>query len=390
MSSAESLYPSKQTPSLKVLISINVRWWNAEAAYAINAARGLIDLGCQVWVIVNDGSLVHDKAIDHQIPAITDIHLDSTSPFVQWFNYRKLIKIIEQKQIQVINSFKSNGAFLFTLLKKRFPYLTYIKTRGEARVPKNHFLNRYLYGVNACDGIISVSHQVEQWVKDLAPNNPIQTIYYGDSALKSTPGTSAGDIRRQLSIPSNAIVLALVGRTQKIKGHSLLLEALHLLRNREIHILFLVKDLKENPEELIELENYVTNKKLTNQVTILGFQNNLGDIMRIIDIGVIPSTESEVNCRVSVEFFSMGIPVIAFPTGSLPEIVEHQRTGLICQQKTSQSLKESIEELSRSDYRMLGENAYNAFKARFDLPVFSQAIHSFYIRHKTPGKIIRA
>ena len=49
-------------PLKSVLLSINVRWWNAEAAYAVNLARGLILNGIEVMLIVNPGSPVHQKA----------------------------------------------------------------------------------------------------------------------------------------------------------------------------------------------------------------------------------------------------------------------------------------------------------------------------------------
>jgi len=44
---------------------------------------------------------------------------------------------------------------------------------------------------------------------------------------------------------------------------------------------------------------------------------------------IIPSTVAETSSLVAMESFACGTPVIAFPSGALPEIVEHGRTGYL-------------------------------------------------------------
>ncbi len=367
-----------QTEIQNILLAVNVRWWNAEAAYAINAARGLTELGCNVWLAVNRDSPAHLMAVRFGIPVVADLDLDSFSPLVQLKNFKRLTELIRRNRIQVLNSFKSNGSFLFSLLRRKFPGIVYIKTRGEARAPKNHPVNRFLYGPKACDGIVAAGKKVEQWMRDLAPNSNIRTIYYGNSAMEYEREISSEAVRKRYAIPGEATVLSLVGRTQKGKGHLLLLESLRLMNSKNLHLLFLVKDLQEFPQEMARIHSYIAISGLQKQVTILGFQKRLGNLMRLVDIGIVPSTESEVNCRVAVEFMSLGKPVVAFPTGSLPEVVQHGKTGLICSGKTARDLKGSLEKMLNSDYAAMGRSGYEVFRERFDLPVFSRRLYAFY------------
>lgn len=54
--------------------------------------------------------------------------------------------------------------------------------------------------------------------------------------------------------------------------------------------------------------------------------------MRRAHFGVVPSFDSEVICRVAVEFMQLGTPVLVSDAGALPEIVKkviHIENGVI-------------------------------------------------------------
>lgn len=365
----------------RIIISINVRWWNAEAAYAINLARGLIIEGNNVWMIVNLNSPVHKKALGFNIPVITDINLDSFSLIKQGRNFRKILKYIDEYKVQIIHSFKSNGSFLFSFARKLRPALMHIRTRGEARPPKAHFINRLSYEAKSCDGVIAVGDIVKNWIQKLGANiNHLETIYYGDSSVKYNPNLTRTDNPFLQNLEPETITIALVGRTQDIKGHHQALEALSMLKSSKIHLFFFIKDLAEYPEELEDLRRIIDTENLTNLVTITDFLPELGDVLSLVDIGIVPSLASEVNCRVAVEFFSLGKPVVAFSTGSLPEVIKHNYSGLICEDKTSKSLMGAIKLLlNDSSLRLkMGKNALLEYQTRFNLSALTTKTLNFY------------
>lgn len=365
----------------RILLTINVRWWNAEAAYAVNVARGLIQNGKEVWLLVNKNSPVAKKAEKLKIPVVDHINLDSKTIGDQFRNFKALKHFIGEHQIQLVNAFKSNGSFLFPFLKKSFPDLIFIKTRGEARPPKRHFLNRYVYGAKGCDGVITVGQKVQSWIEALElPLQKIKTIYYGDTPVEMNSHREANAIKEELGIEKERHVMALLGRTQRVKGHMLLLQALTLLKQVDLHLLFLVKDLEEYPEELEEIKDFIQRHGLEKRVSILGFQKKLGEVMSIIEAGVIPSTASEVNCRVAVEFLSCSIPVVSFATGTLPEVITHGDNGYICEDKTAPALARCITDLfgEKQHYLDLKEKALHSYEERFTLDTFYKETMAFY------------
>jgi len=366
----------------RILIAINVRWWNAEAAYALNLALGLRADGHQVWMMVNPGSPVHLKARAQDIPVITDILLDSVSPLRQLANLRRILRVVDNRKIELINSFKSNGAFLFGIVRRLRPGLCHIKTRGEARPPVRNAINRRVY--SACDGIIAVGSPVRKWLQDLdlPEHQNIDTVYYGDGGLVRCPTVDRLAVRAELGIDGKAAVLTLLGRTQAVKGHRLLLEAMLALPPGSCHLLFLVKDPAEFPAELQMLERYIGENNLQARVTILGFQTDLARVLSITDLGVIPSLNSEVNCRVAVEFFSLGIPVLSFPTGTLPDIIRHGENGFLASARSVESLVEGINWFLERPERLqtCGDQAKRDFAERYTLEKMTRDTLQFYRR----------
>ena len=62
---------------------------------------------------------------------------------------------------------------------------------------------------------------------------------------------------------------------------------------------------------------------------------------------LVPSLAPETSSLVAMEALACGTPVIAFPAGALPEIVEHGRTGFIVQSETE--MAEAIHAATRID-----------------------------------------
>jgi len=82
---------------------------------------------------------------------------------------------------------------------------------------------------------------------------------------------------------------------------------------------------------------------------------------------VVSSIASEVICRVAVEFFSVGTPVVALPTGCLPEIIQNGETGALASVQSSEALAQALRLLlANSEHRaLLSDNARRAAETRF-------------------------
>lgn len=362
---------------MRILITSNVRWWNAEAAYAATLARELLNAGHKVWVLTLPNSLNETKLRSWNLPIITDIPLSSSNPWQLWQAYRRLQSLIEEQQIQVVNAHRSEGFPLLVLLRQRLKSFALIRTRGTTRPLRDNWLNRKLHE-DWIESVIVPAQVIASQLRQVLnlPSERLQVIYYPvnpssiDSQGESEAQQSRLECLDRLGIPRHCRVIGIVGRIRPVKGQRILLKSFATLRKRfpDIVLLMLYRDTNETEAEWQGLLQDLVESNLQQSVYLYGYREDVLEIMRHTDIGVVSSVDSEVICRVAVEFFSVETPVVAFPTGALPEIIQDGVTGRIAKDKSAEALAEILEWMLESPERIseFGKNARQQSLERFD------------------------
>jgi glycosyltransferase involved in cell wall biosynthesis len=139
------------------------------------------------------------------------------------------------------------------------------------------------------------------------------------------------------------------------KGQQYLLEAASILENvyPNIHFFFLGQG--EDESWLKGLADGLSN------VTFTGFIENLGDYLAAFDLFVFPSLQEGLG-SVLLDAMQFKLPIVASDVDGIPDIIEHEKTGLLVPPRDGKALSRAIENLYLSgDKRlMLSENAYAA------------------------------
>ncbi len=374
---------------MRILITSNVRWWNAEAAYAATLARELLNAGHKVWVLTLPNSLNETKLRNWNLPIITDIPLSSSNPWRLWRAYQRLQFLIEEQQIQIVNAHRSEGFPLLVLLRQQLKSFALIRTRGTTRPLRDHWVNRKLHE-DWIEAVIVPAQVIASQLRQVLnlPPERLQVIYYpANSSLIDSQGESEAQQSRlecldRLGIPEHCRVVGIVGRIRPVKGQRILLKSFVALRKHfpDIVLLILYRDTNETEAEWQGLLQDLAESNLQQNVYLYGYREDVLEIMRHTDIGVVSSVDSEVICRVAVEFFSVGTPVVAFPTGALPEIVQDGVTGRIAKDKSAEALAEILEWMLESPECIaeLGKNARQQSLERFDPNKLLQQTLSVY------------
>jgi glycosyltransferase involved in cell wall biosynthesis len=361
---------------MKILIASNIHWWNAEAAYASTISNLLQDAGHTVFVLTCPGSLNEKRLKENKLNLVTHIDLNSNNPFRLFKAYRNLKKFLLEENIELINPHRSEGfpLFVFAIRALRLlnpgNHLPIIRTRGTTRLLRQNWLNHKM--LKECtDFHITPGKIVSERLLNSSNilSDKIKTIYYPITCPK-LPLQPKQDFRTEFKISEKAKVLAVVGRIRPVKGQRILLQVLsQLLQDfQDLVLLIAYRDTSDNEPEMKSLRNDISSLNLESNVRLIPERDDILALMEFADVGVVSSVDSEVICRVAVEFFSVGTPVVAFPTGCLPEIILHNENGILTKNLTKEALTNELRNILGDPelYKRLGEVARRDAEIRFN------------------------
>jgi glycosyltransferase involved in cell wall biosynthesis len=111
-------------------------------------------------------------------------------------------------------------------------------------------------------------------------------------------------------------------------------------------------------------------------VEFRGWTDDVSTALHDIDILAVPSVAVESTPRVILEAMSAGTPVVAYPSGGIPELIRTGETGLLAADSHPEALVGSISELqtNRDLMRRLAANARCEWERRFTLTRFVKEI----------------
>jgi glycosyltransferase involved in cell wall biosynthesis len=160
-------------------------------------------------------------------------------------------------------------------------------------------------------------------------------------------GSSVVDLVR------SAKTLLCVGQIAPFKGtHLAIAAALSLMEQGADVQLVIVGAVPEWPPELVdyyqELQAKVQASRYSDRVHFLGTRTDVLEIMKHSYLLLAPILQEETFGNVVLEAKSVGLPVVAFRRGGIPELIEDGVTGHLCDGFTAESLAAGSREFLES------------------------------------------
>ncbi|HVN06635.1 MAG TPA: glycosyltransferase family 4 protein [Bryobacteraceae bacterium] len=87
-------------------------------------------------------------------------------------------------------------------------------------------------------------------------------------------------------------------------------------------------------------------------VEFTGWTDNVPGVLDTLDLLVVPSSAVDATPRVILEAFAAGVPVMAFASGGIPEMIEPGVTGFLVDQRSPEPLATTMLELLGQPCRM--------------------------------------
>lgn len=199
-------------------------------------------------------------------------------------------------------------------------------------------------------------------LRKFLPNSSCHIIYNGVPAPSRTGERPVlSSIRR----------IGVIGRIEPEKGQREFVAAARLLHGEFPDLRFLIagSPLFSGPEYLQIVKEMAEGLPFE----FVGWQADIGGLLCNLDLLVAPSSDADSTPRVILEAFAAGVPVVAFPAGGIPEIVEDNRTGFLAAGRTPEALALRIRHVLTADatqIRGVTSAAKSAWQNRFTVTRF--------------------
>ena len=122
----------------------------------------------------------------------------------------------------------------------------------------------------------------------------------------------------------------------------------------------------------------------------LGWRDDIGAVLGGLDLLIVPSREEGMG-RVIVEAFSAGVPVVAFATGGIPELIADGETGFLTAENSSDALAARVCEVMMSspeDLQRVARNARNAWAQHYAFDAFQRKITALLMGLRPDERVI--
>lgn len=183
-----------------------------------------------------------------------------------------------------------------------------------------------------------------------------------------------------------APLLLCVASLEAYKGHAYLLEACARLKaaGQRFHCLLVGEGELRAP-----LEAQVARLGLAGEVALLGRQprERVGELMAQADVMVLPSVIDADGKREGIpvalmEALACELPVVATAISGVPELVVHERTGLLVPERDAAALAAALLRLCRDEAlgRRLGAAGRAHVVEHFNLATNTAALHALFAR----------
>jgi len=173
------------------------------------------------------------------------------------------------------------------------------------------------------DSVITVSEPARQALLDAGygRGSRLVTVHNGVDA-RIVPG-SGREVRSELGLGRGDLVVAMVSVLRDGKGHDVAFEAFAALRERQPRLRLLVVGDGPAREQIREQA-----RAAGEGIVLAGHRD---DVMAVLDAADVLLHPSRVDAfpTALLEAMAASVPVVATAVGGIPEIVDHERTGLL-------------------------------------------------------------
>lgn len=278
----------------------------------------------------------------------------------------KLIRLIREERIEIVQTTLFYADVLGTYAARMAGIRHIISWEAVTQPYSLKHLYAYRLASKWFTMSVSVSQAIERQVIEHrnVPPKKTCTIHYGVDVERFSTEKEDG-LKRELGIKNNKILIGTVARLTEQKGHRYLIAAIPNILKAYPNVEFVL--IGDGPLRE-ELSSLVLSLNINSSVHFLGFRDNIPQLLRNLDLFVLPSLYEGLP-NVVLEAMASGLPVVATAVDGTPEAIVHGKTGFLVPSCQPDALSDAICTMlnDREKMNLMGRAGRHHVETRFSL-----------------------
>lgn len=301
-------------------------------------------------------------------------------------HYFQLKDIIKHNEIDLFHIHVWNPAscrYAFKIAGK-YNIPTVITEHDPFKLPKlkNYIKKKLLRKV---DQVIAVSNANKELILSLFPqlkdrvtaiHNGIDVTWFESQNLSFNEQKIKEYREKNFESSEKTKIILSVAELHERKGLEYLIKALPEILEEEKNCKLVIAG--EGPERN-RLENIAKQENVDKYVIFLGFKKDIPHLMKASDIFVLPSRK-EAFGLVLLEAMAARLPIVATNVGGIPEIIEHEKNGILVEPENHEKLSVAILKYF-NDKEIINnytDSGYEKLKKQFDAKIMAKNTETIY------------
>jgi glycosyltransferase involved in cell wall biosynthesis len=255
---------------------------------------------------------------------------------------RDLVRLLDSERVDVVHSHEFTMAVYGAAAARRLGLPHVITMHGGRRYGTAWRRRAALrWAIRSGRATVAVSDATRAELAGTLglPPGDIRVIRNGIPA-RAGDGPAA---RRSLRVRDDEALILAVGNLYPVKGHIVLLEALARLALEGPEVPWRLA-IAGRGEEEAKLRAFADEHGLTDRLSLLGFREDIPDLLAAADVFVMPSLREGLPVAL-VEAMFAGRPVVASRVGGIPEVLSGEGDALLVPPQDAASLATALRRL---------------------------------------------
>lgn len=334
--------------------------WGGQERRILLECEGLAARGHEVGIVTRETCWIAGQARRHTIPVSCIDMRRKFDPRAVW----RLARHLRAGRFDVLHTHSGIDSWIGGMAAKLAGTPVLVRTR-HLHIPFRRSPLNFVHYLP--DRILCIGDTMRKTLVEERgfPPEQIVNVPTGIDFERFAPKRPRAEVRAGLDTAEGCFAVLIVGVIRGVKRHDIAIEGFaRLLATGADAVLWVAGDGPMRPD----MERLARTLGVAERVRFLGQRDDVPDLMGAAD-ALLLTSRSEAQSQALTQGLGLGLPAVATAVGGVPEVVIHERTGLLVPANEAQPVADALLRLLRDPAlaRRLGDAGREHARGRYSL-----------------------